>query len=87
MKQDEIANELIRRGCVVVKSPNGGLQIEQKAFWGGVSYNTKNGATNSWLNKRSWLLLLAYGVGALGMLYWYVTGRNNVLKEIRGVGV
>jgi len=87
MKKEDIATELIRRGFSVTESPNGGLQVEKKAFWGGVSYNTKTGFNRSWLNKRSWLLIFLYGVGLIGMLYWFAAGKNNVIKEIASVSV
>jgi hypothetical protein len=85
--EEEITSELLRRGFSVTKSPNGGLQVEKKAFWGGVSYNTKSGATRTWLNKRTWLLVLLYGLGLLGMIYWYAFGVKSIVKEITSVSV
>ncbi len=87
VSEEDVASELLRRGFNVIKSPNGGLQVEKKAFWGGLSYNTKSGSYNSWLNKRSWLLIIVYGIGLIGIAYWYLLGQKNIIKEITSVSV
>jgi hypothetical protein len=39
------------------------------------------------LNKRTWLLVLLYGLGLLGMIYWYAFGVKSIVKEITSVSV
>ncbi len=75
--------ELIRKGYSVIESSDGGYLIEKDSFWGVFSYYTNSGTEHSHMKwGRTILLMLIYGLGLLGILYWYAIKKSNLRKDV-----
>lgn len=74
--------ELKRRGYTVTTTADEGLLIEKNTFWGRFSYDTGIGTDNSSIKwGRTILLMIVYGIGFIGGLYWLVR-KGNYKNEV-----
>ncbi len=72
--------ELKRRGYSVVETPDKGLLIERDTWWGKFVYDSGIGKEISHIKwGRTIILLLIYGIGIIGGLYWLY--RKGQMKE------
>lgn len=79
------ATELKRRGFMVTNSADGGFLVEKNTFWGRFCYDTKAGLDNSRIKwGRTLLLMIVYGVGFVGGLYW-LWQKGNLKSEVISV--
>lgn len=88
-KRIEAIKQLKRRGYTVTNTADGGMLIEKGGFWGDFAYDSGIGKDQSHLHiGRTILLTLCYGIGLIGIAYYYFTKggkRTEVCTLINGL--